>query len=227
MKAAFLFSGQLRGFPICIENFKQYLFSAFEEYDTFFYIPIEDAKTLLDSHKPTSFIAEQDQTHPEVENFLNNITYSLDKIQYNSYQAKGRMQHYYLQWYGVQMVYDIFEKYKSIEGKNYDVVFRLRTDLNFKQQFNYEPFDGIQIPNYNGWGGIYDRFAYGPEKYMKHYSSLYTDVKAGLYNEYKYSGNSESKLKQHLERGGMPIKIVENAVYERINKDGSLQCLEH
>jgi hypothetical protein len=233
MRAAFLFSGQLRGFPVALKNFKNHLFSAFDKYDTFFYIPSEDAKVLLDTASDSggfnlaSFLAEKDQLHPEIPNFQNNITYSLGKIEANGYEAKGRMQHYYLQWYGVHMVYNLFEKYKSVEEKKYDVVFRVRTDLNFKEPFTYEPFDGIQIPNYNAWGGIYDRFAYGSVEDMKYYCSLYENLKTGKYNECKHRGNSESKLRQHLESGNINIKIVNNVKYERINKDGTLQCMEH
>ena len=76
MKAAFLFSGQLRGFAHCIDSMKEHLFSAFDSYDTFFYTPDTDGKILLDNWEATSAIIEKDQIHPEVPGFENRIGYS-------------------------------------------------------------------------------------------------------------------------------------------------------
>jgi hypothetical protein len=223
MRAAFLFSGQLRGFHLCVDNYVEKLFTSFSEYDTFFYIPGEDGKKLLDVWSPTSCILESDQNHPELSEFQNEIAYSDTKIISNGYSLKGRMQHYYLQWYGVKRVYELFQDFKSVCDIHYDVVFRVRTDFNFLTKLDYHHFDGLQIPSYNSWGGIYDRLAYGPESYLKYYCSLYDRLNAGAYNELKYLGNSESKLRQHLEYGNIPIKYVD-LNYQRLNSDGSLQC---
>lgn len=221
-RAAFLFSGQLRGFPHCIQSMQEYLFSAFDEYDTFFYIPPEDAELLYSKCVPTSATIEHDLYHKEVEGFNNSITYSDRKIAENGYKLHGRMQHYYLQWYGVKRVFELFESYNKIANIDYDAVFRIRCDFKFKQQFSYSPFDGLQIPTNYGHGGIYDRLAFGKQEHMKYYCSLYDKIQEGFYKDSINLGNSESKLLQHLMGCGIPIRFVPMD-YDRINKDGSIQ----
>ena len=112
MKAAFLFSGQLRGFNHCIEDFKEHLFSSFDEYDTFFYLPVADGKRLFDIITPTSVLLEKDQFHKEIKNFSNNICRSDKRSQDNKYEPLVHMQHYFLQWYGVKRVFEVFDSYK-------------------------------------------------------------------------------------------------------------------
>lgn len=221
-RAAFLFSGQLRGFPHCISSIKECLFDSFDVADTFFYIPDTDAKTLYSEWTPTSCVAEVDQYHPEVEGFMNSITSSENKIAANGYRTHGRMQHYYLQWYGVKRVFELFDSYRKVNGIEYDAVFRIRTDFLFYDKLTWEPFDGIQIPMLSGHGGIYDRLAFGPVKYMRYYCSLYDRIKAGHYKNSVSLGNSESKLMQHLTSTQIAIKYVPMS-YDRINKDGTIQ----
>jgi hypothetical protein len=221
-RAAFLFSGQLRGFPHCIRSMKEHLFSSFDEIDTFFYIPEVDGRTLYENWMPTSAVIEKDQYHAEVEGFENSITSSENKIAANGYATHGRMQHYYLQWYGVKRVFELFDSYRKVNDVKYDTVFRIRTDFKFHKTFHWEDFDGIQIPAMLPHGGIYDRLAFGPVKYMRYYCSIYDKIKAGHYKQFVNLGNSESKLMQHLTATHIPIKYVHMS-YDRINKDGTIQ----
>ena len=221
MKAAFLFSGQLRGFPFCVKAFEDYLFSSFESYDTFFYLPEPDGKVLFECLSPTSATFERDQNHQDIPNFQHNICRSEQRSAMNQYAALAHMQHYFLQWYGVKRVFGLFEEYKLVNNINYDVVFRVRPDIIFHEKFVFEPFNGIQLPNLTGHGGVYDRLAFGSVEYMKYYCGLYDGIMSGKYNNLLYTGNSESKLRQHLEANNIPIKQVNMNFTHSVNKDGS------
>lgn len=222
MKAAILFSGQLRGFNHCIDDFHKYFFSAFTEYDTFFYLPDQDGKRLFDLITPTSVILERDQTHKDIPNFQNNIGVSHTRSIENNYKPLKHMQHYYLQWYGVKRVFELFDSYRSLNNIEYDLVIRIRPDIKFYKQFEYEFFDGIQTSNKPNWGGYYDRLAYGSYNHMKHYCSLYDHVCAGKYNNFKYTGNSESKLREHIESANINWKTQDLGFYHSVNIDGTL-----
>lgn len=227
MKVAFLFSGQLRGFPIGIHSLVENLFFNFDDYDTFFYIPNDanDAKVLFNSWNPTSATVELDQHHEEISGFNNTITYSDGKMQYNGYTLKGRMQHYYLQWYGVKRVFELMESYRQVNNIHYDLVFRIRADFYFRSKFFFSPFEGIQIPTHSLRPGsfydnnqLYDRLAFGSYEHMKWYCSLYDHLK-----DYKdRNGPSEAKLKEHVDVMNIPIRYVDMD-YVRINMDGTLQ----
>lgn len=221
MKAAFLFSGQLRGFNHCIENFNKYLFSAFEEYDTFFYLPVADGKRLFDIITPTSVLLEEDQLHKEIKNFANNICRSEKRSQDNNYKPLAHMQHYFLQWYGVKKVFEVFDSYRSLNDIKYDVIFRIRPDIKFFKQFVYEEFSGIQTSDKSGSGGYYDRLAYGSYDHMKYYCSLYDCLYAEKYNNFEFTGNSESKLKQHIIAGNINWKTQDLSFYHSVNIDGT------
>lgn len=221
MKAAFLFSGQLRGFEHCIEPFKQYLFSAFAEYDTFFYLPTVDGKKLYSLWEPTAALLEIDQVHKDIPNFTQSIGRSDHRCTGNNYPALPHLQHYYLQWYGVKRVFEIFECFKTLNNIQYDVVFRIRPDIKFFEKFNYEFFDGIQTSDKAGHGGYYDRLAYGSFEHMKHYCSLYDHLYQGKYNEPVYSNNSESKLRQHIESKNIAWNPKPLQYYQSVNIDGT------
>lgn len=222
-RAAFLFSGQLRGFKYCIESMQNNLFSAFDEYDTFFYIPTEDAKELVEVWNPTSMIAEPDQVHPPVEGFGNRIVHSNNIPGYKVYN--NALQHYWLQWYGVKRVFQLFDDYRSVTNKHYDVAVRIRCEFRFEEKYVYEPFDGIQIPDYKGHQGIYDRLALGPVEHMRYYCSIYDKIREGNYHHDVNLGNSESKLLQHLHAykvaKNVSVKLMKMS-YVRIRTDGSV-----
>lgn len=218
-RAAFLFSGQLRGFPYCVNSLTENLFSAFDSYDTFFHIPPEDGVALLSCWNPTSVLIEPDQLHPNLEGFGDKIVHSNNIPGYKVYN--NALQHYWLQWYSVKRCFELFDSYRSVNNTHYDVVFRIRCDIGmFKQKFIYEPFDGIQIPAYKAHFGIYDRLAFGSVDYIRYYCSIYDKIRAGEYMENVNLGNSESKLLQHLVASGIKIKLIEMK-YDRIRKDGT------
>ena len=221
MKAAFLFSGQLRGFNHCVEDFKRYLFTSFESYDTFFYLPIIDGKKLFEYITPTAALLEKDQVHKEIQDFQHNICKSDKRSEDNNYEGKRHMQHYFLQWYGVKRVFELFDVYKSLNNIQYDVIFRIRPDIKFFKPFQYEPFDGIQTSDKTGSGGYYDRLAYGSYEHIKYYSKLYDYINLGKYNNFEYTGNSESKLKQHILSGNINWQTRDLGFYQSVNIDGT------
>jgi hypothetical protein len=221
MKAAFLFSGQLRGFNYCIEDFQKYLFSTFESHDTFFYLPNKDGKDLFNLITPTASLLEQDQIHKEIPNFNNNICESHRRSTDNNYKSLPHMQHYFLQWYGVKKVFEVFDSYKLLNNTQYDIVFRIRPDIKFYKLFEYTEFNGIQTSDKSGSGGYYDRLAYGSYEHMKYYSKLYDCLHEGKYNKLEYTGNSESKLQQHIVAGNINWKTNNLSFHHSVNIDGS------
>jgi hypothetical protein len=220
MRAAFLFSGQLRGFGHCVDDFEKNLFTSFDYYDTFFYLPNVDGKKLFDIVTPTSALLECDQNHREISGFNHNICESHKRSSDNNYKALAHMQHYFLQWYGVKRVFEVFDSYRSLNDIKYDVVFRIRPDIKFFKKFEYEEFDGIQSSDKSGSGGYYDRLAYGSYEHMKYYCQLYDYIYAGKYNNFEYSGNSESKLCQHMVAGNIDWKTRDLGFYQSVNIDG-------
>lgn len=230
MNCAFLFSGQLRGFNHCIEKIKLSIASQFDESDYFFYLPYEDynnlSKVIL--LKPKVLTIAEDSYDPLEEKIKteNDISYSDTKIARNGYSLKGRIQHYLLQWYGVQYVYNMMENYSSLTGKKYDLVCRIRCD-----HFPITPFvlssirtNCVNIPLAAGssnddFGGIHDRFAIGDMTSMKTYCNKYNSIKIdniGL-------GNSENKLLTHLKNNNTTINRF-FYFYERLNADGTIQA---
>ena len=224
MKAAFLFSGQLRGFKYCIDSLKTELFDLFDVSDKFFFCTTEDYNEidLLKSLNPINLTFEQDFYHPldEVVNSYNQITYSNSKIAQNGYSLKGRMQHYYLQWYGVKRVFEIMENYSLTSKKQYDLIFRLRFDTFMKTSLNINEvkLNCLNVPDFDHWGGIHDRFGFGSMDTMKVYCHQYDNFHLNNIG----NSNSEGRLLQYLTNNKIDINKI-NFSYDRLNKDGSIQ----
>lgn len=224
MKAAFLFSGQVRGLTHCIEKLEEHLFSKFDISDKFFYLPIEDTELISVVLKtdPTCIVFEQDFYHHLEEKISphNQISYSHHTLSANNYSLKGRMQHYFLQWYGVKRVYEMMESYCKNRETDYDVVIRIRCDTRPYTPLNLQEInlESINIPRFQHHYGMHDRFAIGNMKNMKIYCSKYDN----LINENMGNMNSENRLLHHLLNHQMTINLI-NFEYDRINKDGSKQ----
>lgn len=224
MKAAFLFSGQLRGFNHCYPSLQKHLFDKFEEADKFFYCPSDDITRVdeLKALNPRSVVFEDD-FHHVIEHRVdpnNEITYSKGRIEYNGYELKGRMQHYFLQWYGVKRAYEMMESYAKYQGKRYDLVFRVRFDACPKKDLDLTTLklDHINIPDFEHWFGIHDRFACGNMENMKIYCKKYDYFVQNNMGK----GNSESRLKQHLINHNIPVNKID-FYYTRLHNDGTLQ----
>jgi hypothetical protein len=224
MKAAFLFSGQLRGFNHCLPSLQKHLFDKFEVADKFCYCTIDDLSRVdeLAALEPKSLVFEQDFFHV-IEHRVdpnNEITYSKGRIAHNGYELKGRMQHYFLQWYGVKRAYEMMETYAKHQGKRYDLVFRVRFDSNPKKDLDLDSLklDHINIPNFEHWFGTHDRFACGNMQNMKIYCQKYDNFVLNNMGR----GNSESRLKQHLENNKIPVNLID-FYYTRVHNDGTLQ----
>lgn len=226
MKIAILFSGQLRGFPLCKKSLNDYILSVFskDDVDIFFYIPDEDRQYINEvlDFDIKSLLVEKDFYH-NIENRINcnnNITYSNTKISSNNYKLKGRIQHYLLQWYGVKKVFEMMESYGAANNITYDLIFRIRCDCSPRHIFPIDEIkkDEINVPNFDHYGGIHDRFAVGNFDNMKIYCSKYNYFDLDTMG----NGNSESKMCNHLNNFNIKVNKI-NFMYDRLTKDGSIQ----
>jgi hypothetical protein len=224
MKAAFLFSGQLRGFNHCLPSLQKHLFDKFEESDKFCYCAYDDIDRIDEVKllQPKSLVFEED-FHHIIEKFVdpnNSITYSKGRIEHNGYELKGRMQHYFLQWYGVKRAYEMMESFAIHQGKTYDVVFRIRFDSCPKKDLDLDSLklDHINVPDFEHWFGLHDRFACGNMQNMRVYCKKYESFTSNNLG----AGNSESRLKQHLLNNNIPVNKID-FYYTRVHNDGTLQ----
>lgn len=237
MNCAFLFSGQMRGFAHALPEMHNKLFSQFDQFDTYFYLPDEDLTKLniysLQQLKPKVLCFEKDSfANSETKNINheNKISFSENKIQKNEYTLKNRMEHYVLQWYGVYRCFQLFQEYVKINNMNYDLVCRLRCDHLPLENFPIDKInkDILNIPLCGNnttvkdyLGGVYDRFAIGPMGIIKIYCEKYLSILKDNIGH----GNSELRLLKHLEHNNIDRSKINrlNYLHDRLNNDGTIQ----
>lgn len=237
MNCAFLFSGQMRGFTHALPEMHNKLFSQFDGFDTYFYIPDEDLTEVnvssLQKLKPNVLCFEKDSLkNSETKDIShkNNITFSKPKIEKNEYILKNRMEHYILQWYGVYRCFQLFQEYVKINNIKYDLVCRLRCDHIPWENFPIDKInkDTLNIPlchnktNIKDYlGGVYDRFAIGPIDTIKIYCEKYLSILKDNIGH----GNSELKLLEHLRQNNIDRSKINRLCYlhDRLNNDGTVQ----
>lgn len=197
MKAAILFSGELRGFKYIYEDLHNFFLNKFSKVDTFFYVKNNDYE-IESFYNPTKILYQEDIIH-------NQDGIHLDKPQH--------IQKFISQWYSVFMSNKLRKEYSN----EYDVVIRLRPDTKLLNEFNLNwiDLDKITVCSFGGYGGINDRFAIGNPENMDIYCNFY-------YNLSKFNGNSESKLFNYLSHNNVLINKIDY-YWHRINSDGKVR----
>jgi hypothetical protein len=109
---------------------------------------------------------------------------------------------------------ELKKRHEQQEGFTYDVVIRLRSELNFLSLPNQDLFQKIiegsnciYVPKGYEWGGITDLFAFGSSQSMDTYSSVWTRfTPSAIDHQYDVITNNEELLIYHLESEGLPFK---------------------
>jgi hypothetical protein len=230
MNTALLFSGQLRGFKHCVENLKKNLIEVFGECDSFMFLTMEDCfeeEYIRSVLNPKKIIFQKDVYFENAESIVgpHNICGAGDKkIQSNGYKVNENLQRYLLQWYGVKRVYEMMENFSIQNNKKYDYVIRLRCDANFTNPFNIKCLkeNYINVPNFDSWYGIHDRFAVGNMENMKVYCNKFDYISPKMAFGVTNFNNSESRMKNYLYFNNIKINEID-FYYERLNKDKTIQ----
>jgi hypothetical protein len=205
MKIGIQYSGQFRGYAHCnhsfIKNHCQIL--------KFGVLPIEDlvfSNYLLEFNEVSY---QKDILLKEPVDFENAITYSKEKIIYNNYTPKGRMQSYLLQWHGVYKCSNMRKEFCLKSDIDLDFIVRCRWDINILDNIDFNNFKKgiLYIPNRESFSGYFDRFAIGSKDVMDVYCDLFSNL--DLIKKFTGSGNSESKLKQYLDLKQIEVKLFD------------------
>jgi len=141
-------------------------------------------------------------------NFINKKKQNCPSV----YSLKGFFSQHYANWKSMQL--------PIASGKNYDIIIRHRFDTYFTKKINANIFslslNNIVVPNNLKFGGLNDRFALGPPKYMNIYSSLFFNLyRFCVIDGVRY--HPESLLKLLIEKNKIPF-IEENIPMDTIRK---------
>jgi uridine kinase len=201
MTAAILISGYLRSYDNIINFIKNEINSYFTQCDTFIHITKNESKedkyfNLIDEENdvkkiitllnPKSILIEPNENYSDNKNINSTIN----------------------QWSKLHRLNEIKKSYETVKHKKYDLVIRLRPDLNitkhnlFSKKYSknkiYLPFDSkidkTKLSNLND-EHLCDAFAFGESVLMDKYFSIYENI---LPNINKYGFVSETLLYHHL-----------------------------
>jgi hypothetical protein len=107
-------------------------------------------------------------------------------------------------FYKIMKCNDLKIQYENNHNFKYDTVVRLRTDTPFQKPIIFsEHKDKIFIPNNLDFGGLCDRFAYGPSDLMDKFCNLFINIKQ--YFDEGCQFHPETILKYHCDKLGLNI----------------------
>jgi uridine kinase len=201
MTAAILISGYLRSYENIINFIKNEINPYFTQCDTFIHITKNeskedkyfnlideenDVKKIITSLNPKSILIEPNENYSDNKNINSTIN----------------------QWSKLHRLNEIKKSYETVKNKKYDLVIRLRPDLNISKHnlFSvkylknkiYLPFDSkidkTKLSNLND-DHLCDAFAFGESELMDKYFSIYENI---THNITKYGFVSETLLYHHL-----------------------------
>jgi uridine kinase len=211
MTVAVLISGYLRSYENIINFIKTEIYPYIAQCDTFIHITKNenkedkyfnlideenDVKKITSSLNPKSIIIESNKFYSENKNINSTIN----------------------QWDKLYRLNEIKKSYETIKNKKYDLVIRLRPDLNIKkinlinQNIDkgkiYIPKDSkidkkkLKSPNDKF---ICDAFAFGDSESMDKYFNIFTNI-----DDYisKYGSVSETILYYHLRKNNLKINKI-------------------
>ena len=125
---------------------------------------------------------------------------------------------YFSQWYAVKEANCLKKNYEEQNNFVYDIVLRVRTEIYYERQLNYDDLKyhekKVIIPLGYGDGNTYgaglksinDFMAFGSSKNIDIYSSLYDYIPQ--YCQETYVIHSESHVLYHLQKNKIPIHRI-------------------
>ncbi len=209
MKIALFISGYLRGIYENIENIKKNIIQN-NECDVYIHITNDDkSDKYLNNKTNIEFINEN--LNPKILIITNNLHFS-DNININNILN----QNYKFYWLNEER-----KKICEIENINYDIVIKIRPDLNIKDKLNYNfDFEYIYIPNdskidksklkNNTDNFICDILAYGSCEKMNKYFDYYLHI-----NDLtkKYGNINETLLYEYLNINNIKYILIDINYY--------------
>lgn len=112
------------------------------------------------------------------------------------------------------MYYKLARTSKFIMDKNYDIVVRHRFDTIYKSNLVLSKNNSINIPKGQDHGGLNDRWAYGLQKLMIQYNSLFQYIP--IYTKIdKIVFHPETLLKHHLKKQNINIHRTNDLILLR------------
>lgn len=123
-----------------------------------------------------------------------------------------------LSLHSLEMAYDTMLEH----GQNYDLVVASRADIRFRKPLVLPENLGkwaLCIPNFHGWGGVNDRFAFGGLEAMEVYCRRSAFFDGSMLHPNRK--NPEWVLAQWLKRNNIPVVFVDFP-FQRIRANGSV-----
>ena len=193
MKVCLLLSGQMRNADEVFPKFKSNLL---DRYDTDVYISTWDSPNIYDSIKLFNPIAF------EIENYESEFqTIFKDIVKDDEWklETNANLVSACAMWYKTMRVHQLKQNRDRWFGYQYDVIIKTRPDILIEQPIELiEPSQNtIYIPKGWDWSeGIGDLMAYGDNKVMNEYCTLFYDFKSTIKSMDKI--NPERILKTYL-----------------------------
>lgn len=231
-KVAVIMLGNMRSYNVTCKNLEMHLLS---KYDCDLYVCTYDKRFNLKSNNgmQEEFICDENIrnvygkyikniTIVEQDNFLEHYN-KMDK----HYIFGGDLDRLYTIQKLCMLSYDIFMNECYNEKRKYDVVIRMRPDINLNEKIeldNIEYGNNIYIPSNNSGGEFNDHIAYGNTDVMTKYLTYYKSF--GDVDKKNICDVSvvESGLKKHLELSELKINRI-NIKYELL-RDTKLQKIK-
>lgn len=194
MKVALLLSGQMRNADEVFPKFKTNLL---DRYDIDVFISTWDSPNVYDSVKLFNPIAIDIENY-EAE-FADRFKYIVKDDEWKL-ETNANLVSACSMWYKTMRVESLLDYRKRWFGDVYDVVIKTRPDILIEEPIELiiPSANTIYIPKGWDWSeGIGDLMAYGDDKVMKDYCTLFYDFKAVIGNMDKI--NPERILKSYLD----------------------------
>jgi uridine kinase len=211
MKAAILISGYLRSYENIINFINEEIKLSFDSYDVFFHITKNENK----EDKYFNLIDDENELK-KIISLVNPKTVVIEKNEI--YSNNTNINSTINQWAKLYRLNQIKQSYEKLENIKYDIVIRLRPDINikrkniFKKKINenilYIPedskIDRTKLTNVDD-GYICDSFAFGSSLIMDKYFSVYENINEKID---RYGHVSETILFNHIKNSKINYEMI-------------------
>ncbi len=206
MNIALCFSGQVREFAVTLRSLRKHILRPLRSHNVYLFCHTPAVGKYPERFGLHFTSIHREENEPRSFPFLEDLSIHHD-VEARPWNQSDPLIGYVRQLRSIYLAHQLQRDFAQTNNIKFDLVFRLRFDNLYIQSL--EPLSSLAcsalyVPAHDSWGGVNDRFAFGPPEMMDVYCNRFNELTA-FYKKRVFI-HPETLLKDYLVHCSVPVR---------------------